>query len=380
MRILFIGHPQLHQVKGGDLIQYTETARALEKLGHEVEKIIATEFDESKHGRYEVYHWFNPQWTPVELMNAINNFARSNNIKIAMSPIYSDESESSWATSCLRVFYRNQNLGLKEKEEFYDAIAKKNLVLNHQADSKLIYSRYTNVYSNTRASSFRYYFNQADILLPNSLTEAQNLQHSLDLPNKPFKVVTNAVNVNVFEKDTEPFVPKEPFVLSVARVDDHKNFIMMAEAIKALGYTWIIVGSTPEQEYLDIIKRISSSKTMIVGKVDQHKLSSYYKAARVHLNASFSETCCLSALEAASIGNCNLVMGNRGSEISYYKEFAYYCDPLSLNSMVEAIRLAYENYELDQPRRDALKNIILTEYTWDNAAKQTIDAYNSIRK
>lgn len=97
-----------------------------------------------------------------------------------------------------------------------------------------------------------------------------------------------------------------------------------------------------------------------------------YAAARVHALVSWYDTPGLVSLEAALAG-CKLVSTNRGSAVEYFGELAYYCDPGNLNSVCEAIYKAWS-----APKNNLLKERVLQNFTWEKAARQTIEAYKRV--
>ena len=80
---------------------------------------------------------------------------------------------------------------------------------------------------------------------------------------------------------------------------------------------------------------------------------------------SWFETCGLSTLEAAAMG-CNVVVTDRGYTSEYCNGNAFYCDPSSPSSILEAIDKASDTASLKYFREK-----ILTDYTWRNAAVKT---------
>lgn len=379
MRILFIGNPQLHITKGGDRVQMLETKKALQFLGHEVDLITSDQFTESSHSQYDIYHLFNAQYMNSEGLIRIFEAKEKYNIPVAISTIYWDLAETNYGTTCARLFFGNAS-PLDEKA-FFDQLALKKLVLNIDENKKISYSRYQDLATSRSEQIIRSIFAKADILLPNSFLEVQNFQHSLLLSNMNFKVVTNAVSPLNVDAGAErhPLMGDEPYVLSVTRKDDRKNLFLIAEAVKQLGYRWIVVGSDPLKEYVDILRSRMSDKTVLIEKMEQKDLVSFYKNAKVHINASFWETPSLSSLEAGYYGECNLVVGNRSAEIEYFKDYAYYCDPFDVSSIKNAVEKAYKNHEKDRDRRQVFVNIIKDNYNWYTAAKQTLEAYNLIK-
>jgi glycosyltransferase involved in cell wall biosynthesis len=103
-------------------------------------------------------------------------------------------------------------------------------------------------------------------------------------------------------------------------------------------------------------------------------LASAYAACKVFVLPSLYETPGLSALEAALAG-ANICITKEGATREYFSDFAFYCDPHDINSIREAIFKAYEASKSDKLRDHILKN-----FTWNRAAKATLEAYEKVLK
>jgi glycosyltransferase involved in cell wall biosynthesis len=112
----------------------------------------------------------------------------------------------------------------------------------------------------------------------------------------------------------------------------------------------------------------------IIEHIDHKELARIYKAAKVHVLPSWFETTGLSSLEAGVMG-CNVVVTRKGDTEEYFEDMAYYCEPDSIVSIKEAVMNAHA-----QPFHTGLKDKILENYTWQNTAKETLEAYKTILK
>jgi glycosyltransferase involved in cell wall biosynthesis len=136
----------------------------------------------------------------------------------------------------------------------------------------------------------------------------------------------------------------------------------------------VIIGSpSPNQvSYYEKCKEIATSNVSFVENIEQEKLISYYRNAKVHVLPSWFETTGLSSLEAGGMG-CNLVITDKGDTREYFEDFAFYCDPSSVDSIFEAVTKAAA---ANNDRR--LQQKIFSQYTWSNTAELTLQAYNEI--
>jgi glycosyltransferase involved in cell wall biosynthesis len=77
----------------------------------------------------------------------------------------------------------------------------------------------------------------------------------------------------------------------------------------------------------------------------------------------------LVSLEAAQSG-CNIVTTERGYAREYLGDHAWYCNPSDSRSIREAVFAAWNS-----PPDSSLRSRILDNYTWDHAAKATLQGY-----
>jgi glycosyltransferase involved in cell wall biosynthesis len=94
---------------------------------------------------------------------------------------------------------------------------------------------------------------------------------------------------------------------------------------------------------------------------------------------SWIETCGMVTMEAA-LADCSVVVSTAGYEIEYYRDLAHYCDPADVDSIRRAVVGAYESHHTpgEAERRRKLRELILSEYTWERAGELTLSAYRSV--
>ena len=103
--------------------------------------------------------------------------------------------------------------------------------------------------------------------------------------------------------------------------------------------------------------------------VDEAALAGLFCGARVHVLPSWFETTGLVSLEAALSG-CSIVSTSRGHAAEYFEDFAWDCDPGQPDSILAAVRSAW-----NAPPAPALRDRILGHYTWAHVAEATMAAY-----
>jgi glycosyltransferase involved in cell wall biosynthesis len=127
--------------------------------------------------------------------------------------------------------------------------------------------------------------------------------------------------------------------------------------------------SKNQKEYVDLVYKEAGENVFFLGAVSQEDLSELYKVAKVHALVSWMETPGLSSLEAA-VMDCNIVVTKKGDTEEYFQDLAYYCEPDDVESIKNAIELAYTN-----PINPELKSKVLTNYIWEKTAEETLKAY-----
>ena len=363
MKILFQSRSTLFSVPGGDTVQLTSTAASLRRLGYIVD--ISTEIEPSLTG-YDLVHLFNLMRPQEVYPQAIN--AKRQGRHIALSTIYGLYTE----------FER------KARPGFAGLISRN--VSHWQVERLKVIAR---AIKNGEAGAGRFLVaglgykrgwervaGLADVFLPNSLSEMHRV-HADFRPSraKPYVVVPNAVDIEVFDPDTV-VVPEalrrfQGCVLSAARIEGRKCQLELVRAVKDLDVDLVLIGKPAPNHvgYYEAIKREATDRVHLVGQVSHQELAQYYATYKVHALVSWMETPGLSSLEAGAMG-CNLVVTEKGDTRDYFFDEVDYCDPESTASITAALRRA-----LSKPSEGRLKNRIRSEYTWEKAAEMTVKGY-----
>lgn len=365
MRVLLQSRTTLFSVPGGDTTQVVRTAEALRAVGCEVDVSVEIEPDVR---RYDLVHLFN--FTRPQDVYAQALHAKRYGKKIALSTIYvSYEAYDEQARSGIagHVFRRIPS----RQREYLKVIAR--AMLNGERNRGVRKVLFTGF----RAAQERL-LTHVDVLLPNSRSEQDRLiSHFPQAGSIPTVIVPNAVDVDAFAKDADSTEVPEHLndcVLCVARIDGLKNQLNLLRAMQDLPMPVVLIGQPApnHRKYFEQVKRECTARTHIVGPVEHHKLSAYYRAAKVHALVSWMETTGLSSLEAGLCG-CNLVITPMGDTREYFQDDAFYCHPGSVDSIRDAIVRAHA-----APRNPKLKQRITGNFTWSKAADRTLRAYQDV--
>lgn len=342
-------HRNALEVMGGGEIQLLETVRALEDSGVQAEIGIGLIPVQG-----ELIHLFSLHHE--ENCSAI----RSSGRPYVITPIYWDRGELSWvAPRILRMAERCETLG--SLEAGFSS-------LGRQVESL----RAQGAFVTPLPGFLRELVSGAAMVLPNAQCEADCLSASLGGELPETRIIPNAAPAPESELDSAVFdfeLPGEPFVLCVGRVEINKNQLALCAACRILGVPLVLAGELRDPAYEALCRRTASSGALLCGPVTRVQAASLMRKAAVHALPSFAETPGLANLEADALG-CRLVCSNRGAESEYFKEGAEYCDPLSIDSIADAIGSAMKR----KRRRD--KNQRTPD--WNAVGRLTAGAYRSI--
>ncbi|MEX2659941.1 MAG: glycosyltransferase [Acidimicrobiales bacterium] len=215
-------------------------------------------------------------------------------------------------------------------------------------------------------------FECADLLMPNSALEGEMIRSELDVTT-PMHVVPNGVDPTVFDHGAAA-PERDATVLYVGRFEPHKNQLGLIRALARRPYRLVLVGARHphHQRYYTRCRATASSGVEFVDPVSQCDLPAFYGSAAVHALPSWYETTGLVSLEAAACG-AKVVSTDRGYAREYLGDDAWYCDPADRRSIASAVDQAME-----APFESALRDRVMTQFTWEQAGKATVQAYERV--
>jgi glycosyltransferase involved in cell wall biosynthesis len=358
MKILFIARPTLYTDPGGDTIQVNNTAEFLKKLAIDVD-IVLSNVKNIPYHEYDLVHFFN-----VITCEDLLGHALRCKVPYVISTVYVDYREYDR-------YHRKDIIGLLSKFltgsqiEYLKTLAK--FLLKGEKVSTLYY------FLKGHQASIKYLLRNAACILPNSESEYKRVVEDFGI-HCPKQVVTYAIDKLIFSDTCINTDDKTDWVLCVGRIEGRKNQLNLIKSANAKKFTLKLIGnlSVNQKSYVNACKAEAGDTVEFVPFLSQTALTNYYKKAKVHVLPSWFETAGLSTMEAAAMG-CNVVIADKGDVREYFGDLAYYCEPASPESIAEAIELALKN-----PVNKALQEKVMTEYTWERAAEQTLSAYKMV--
>lgn len=347
-----ISRDTLFSGPGGDTVQMKQTAKHLEAMGVSVDICLSSSSVE--YNKYDLLHFFN-----ITRVAAILPHLKKSNTPYVISPIFVDYSEYD-------LLHRKDIIGKitrvfgRDRSEYFKTLAR--WIKNGESVNSLPY-----LFQGQR-KSIENTLNRASVILPNSKSEFDRLGKAFNFRGK-YVVVPNGINKPERTGDNSN---NKTGVLCVGRIESYKNQLNIIRALKNSDTRLTIVGKPAPNHisYYEQCKLEAGNNITFLDHAPHDKLVDLYRSHKVHVSASWFETTGLCNLEAA-LEDCVLVITDKGDTKDYFGDDVYYCDPDGVNSIREQIEKA-----LKSAPSSALKNRILTQYTWENAAKKTLEGYN----
>ena len=353
-----LNRPDSESMPGGDTVQMLETKAALEALDVKVDVSLELSPDP---GGHDLVHIFNLQRAAETYAQSIA--CRRHGIPVALSTII-------WKRPSWRFDIQANPRWRKLRSVIPQYVL---------APFCWLRNRWSLHHSQTWRLQ-RSAVSMADVLLPNSRAEGRFVgQFFRAAVDDRVRVIPNAVNARGFSGPPTfcdgnlPRLPRQPYVLEVARFEPLKNQLALILALFDVDVPIVFVGADGRgsewygRQCRDLAAR--RGNVLFLDYLPHEQLPPVYSAARVHVLPSFLETTGLVSLEAALM-RCNVVTTDQGPTDEYFGSWAWYCSPFDVQSIRRAVLAA-----LSAPFPEPLRERILNEFTWQKAAARTLEAY-----
>jgi glycosyltransferase involved in cell wall biosynthesis len=352
MRVAFITRSTSYTIPGGDMVQVEQTARQLLGMGVEAEIFLSNEV--IAYDKYDLLHFFNI----IRPADILYHYKKANK-PFVVSTILCSYSE----------YDKHHRKGIGalftwlpgDTIEYLKTMARWVLGRDHLASKDYIWKG--------QRKSIIEILRRTAMILPNSESEYRRVMQTY-LCKVKYMVVPNGFNPGMFQYDIT--VKKDDrLVICVARIEGRKNHINLIKALNNTSFRLLIIGAhAPNQtDYYNECRSIAAPNISFLNRVPLDDLVDYYQQAKVHILPSWFETTGLSSIEAAAMG-CNIVITDKGDTREYFGDDAFYCDPSSPLSILSAVEKASSAVFNENFREK-----ILQQYTWKQAAIQTLKAY-----
>jgi glycosyltransferase involved in cell wall biosynthesis len=353
MKVAFITRSTLFAVPGGDTVQVVQTARHLEAFG--VETHIKLSKDEIDYKDYDLLHFFNLT-RPADILYHSKKAGKPFVISTILCNYTEYDKHHRKGVGIIFGFLPANSI------EYLKTIARWVLGKDHLASKEYLWKG--------QRRSIIEILKKANMVLPNSESEYHRIIKAYPCKLK-HSVVPNGVDQHLFKRNFS--VKKDDnLVLNVARIEGIKNQLNLIKALNNTRFNLLLIGShAPNQKaYYDECRSIAAPNITFINHIPQEELLDYYERAKVHILPSWFETTGLSSIESAVMG-CNIVITDKGDAKEYFSDKAFYCDPGNPESILAAVEKA-SNADYNEN----LYNMILKRYTWNQAAAETLKAYD----
>jgi len=340
MRVCFIAPHSITMVGGGPQTQILSTLQELRKLGVEVDLFNQWEsFDKNK---YDLYHLFVGTMLSYDIAMRLKHF----NQKFVTSTIFYTLRSPLFIQATVKLdelfskFFSGLRTDYKITKEICEA---------------------------------------ASHVLPNTSSEANLIIKGLNIDENKVTVIPNGVDNKFDCSDKNLFYKKygvTDFVLNVGHIGSkRKNVLNLIRAMENIDAKCVIIGKIHNNRYSEeCLNEASKNKMLIIDGLPNGSdmLASAYHNAKVFALPSLFETPGIAALEAGLAG-CNIVITKHGGTNDYFKDFATYVEPTSIND----IRKGIEN-EMNKDKSNALKAHIKENFLWAKVAEKTLEVYKKV--
>lgn len=210
--VLYFAPPHTFQAPGGGENQLVQTGRHLEAIGIPV-RLFSPWTDRIETGR--LLHLFGMSRDGLELARV----AKARNVPVVLSPIF---------------WYEPRTIAALEQDPIRKLASLGAWTLRR-------------LFSKT-PSWRRELLGLADLILPNSQSEADQLVRYFGVCRERIRIVPNGVIPSFGQASGELFLDchgRAPFVLFVGRIEPRKNPLGLIRAIRKIGVPLVLIGAAP---------------------------------------------------------------------------------------------------------------------------------------
>jgi glycosyltransferase involved in cell wall biosynthesis len=225
-----------------------------------------------------------------------------------------------------------------------------------------------------------------------SKSARDDIVRHLKVPREKVRVVMNAVSP-AFKRTSDPakleavrarYGLSVPYVLYVGTIEPRKNLVRLIQAFaplkkRGLPHKLVLVGQAGwhcEPIYAEVEKQGLQGDVIFTGYVPFEDLPALYSAAEVMAFPSLYEGFGLPVLEAMACGT-PVVTSASSSLAEVAGEAALLVDPYSVEAIAYALFAVYSDATMAEELREKGTRRA-AHFTWESAARSTLDLYEQV--
>jgi glycosyltransferase involved in cell wall biosynthesis len=192
-------------------------------------------------------------------------------------------------------------------------------------------------------------------------------------------VVPNGVDMSFSQADSRLFENRygiRNFVVQVGVIDPNKNHLTIIKAMANLPYKYVIIGEPVlgHEAYMKQCQSIAGKNVLFIDKLGYNDpmLASAYKAAKVFIMPSYSETWGQTIYQAALAG-CSVIVSRNIPLSPHIRNYVSRANPDSPRQFRKLIEQA-----MHSKTDERLRQAVLSMMTWQDVADQIITIYKDV--
>jgi glycosyltransferase involved in cell wall biosynthesis len=223
----------------------------------------------------------------------------------------------------------------------------------------------------------------ADLVLTISATTADDLARVVGVPRSRIRVVPLGCDRASWggpDSAAVKHIRRRPYLLYVGTRPPYKNFDGLLDAYAKWSHAreidLVVVGAPWSQRELALLTDAGlTDRVSLLSSVGDADLGDLYRGAAAFVYPSFYEGFGLPLLEAMACG-CAIVASRIPSTLEVAERYPVYFDPANTDSLLVALDEVLDTSKTAEKKVAASR--ILERYTWDNTAREMLQAFRQV--
>ena len=236
--------------------------------------------------------------------------------------------------------------------------------------------------ANKRLLKLQNKINRASAITAISEYTKKAIQQNFNIPDIPFKVIYNGVDLDEFHDAEKPtFFNGGEFLFTIGVIKAKKNFHVLVDFLTQLPELKLIIAGDKTDVYAqnlqkNIIKAGLENRIILPGKITESEKCWLYKNCKAFVFPSLLEGFGLPVIEAMKFGK-PVFLSTHSSLPEIGGSNAYYWEYFEPKNMAEIFNTKMQEFLSDTQKAKNIK-LYAEKFSWDIATKQYIDLYLEI--